>query len=343
MKKLRFFLTLMTLMLVTSLAASCALVPPGFDESTRERPLANPSTPSYTPRASLTDATYAAFDKTVTLSGEAKSSYSITVTADVSGMYTAVLTHAAGEGGAIFWMYNPTVGDEVVSQNYADHPDRFNAADNTLSVYLRKGQNTVVLSSTRAFPIEKIEFRLAYAGKMVATVGFGGIGNVVSATDTVDGTAYTKDTALAAGKDFVTTTGGHSDYRMGSGCTVFIRNGSAYLAKKLVVTEAGFYRLGLFAHNFYNADASGDVILYSARGTKLVEQRFGVDNKQAAIEAGLYSGVSGMSGAFWMDGDFVYLTAGEYTVEYKGHGSFIMGAVTLLTADNDARLSSEKK
>jgi hypothetical protein len=335
MKKLRTVSALTALLLAVMLSASCVLVPPGFGESTREHPFRELYAPAYTPRASATDTAYAAFDKLVTLPGWVGTEHTVTVNADVPGMYTVFLTVTPPTVDEHVWIYNAAVGEDAVSQTLIRMADHFKPECNSLSVYLDIGENTLTVKSTSPITLNAIELRLAYAGKMISTVGFGGLGQVVSPTDTKEGVAYTKETALAEGKNFVTTEGGEGDYRNGSGCTVFMRNGDAYLTGKIKITADGVYRLGLFANNFYDTDNCGNVMLRSASG-RTVTVTFNKDNKAAAVEAGLYSGVDGFGAAFWMNGDFVYLKAGEYTVEYKASGSFIMGAVTVLSSNNNS-------
>ncbi len=289
---------------------------------------------SFVARASASDASYSAYDKTVTPAFLENSTtrYSFTVNADVAGMYAVVLNDCVAPTAAGYVRMWGSLGGFVSSYAYAKAGDAFVAADMVLSVYLAAGDNTVTFDVPAGMTVATVSVNLVYEGTHVANVALQGnltVNASASAATSKENARDEKNTG--SGKD--STAPYRTDLAAG---TVL------YYQQRLTVAEAGLYRLGIFGHA-YTATATGLVVIDDdANGGEVA--RVAVS---AANEANFYQLFGTMTAGFttnYFDCGLVYLPVGTYNVRVTNttaSSTFVVGAVTLLTPSHTCVFDGE--
>jgi hypothetical protein len=281
----------------------------------------------------------------VTVGGDAATEHTITVNADKTGMYMAFVDYTAPSAATYFWMHNAEIGEQYASLNYARSGSSYNAAMNTLSVYLKKGENTVTIGAKSAIQVNSVEFRLAYAGDFVSGVYFDGNTGVregdsyriTAEADTNGDGKWSIEEALADGRAIKNSAAGDGFGDPPVRYNTFSRSQVLYYAVKLVVEKDGIYRLGLVAEQYSTNSAGGPqttvILTNDATGTEAARINPVSRDQSAYTAAGLYSNVDGF-GSVFMDHGFVTLKAGTYSVRVGCSGNICIGSLMLLSADH---------
>ena len=215
---------------------------------------------------------------------------------------------------------------------------RMNKGDLTFkgALYLEDGYSFFIRAVSDTgnavdFDLKSVVISQEYDGELVDAVTLGEAGVFPSMSNGVydlDGDGYwDKEEALEYGYDFCTNTNSLADPFLYDG-SMFVRGSDLYYADKLVVKNAGIYRLGLFYH-CYRVNDVANINVYDDNGN-VVASFIRSQANESLPSYGLTTGSPSSYSVLWYDFGYIALETGEYTIGCSANGFVTFGAVTLL-------------